>query len=220
MAQNEITKVLSTRLEELTERKRDIDYRLSDKKQAEQMGIPYPTFIKYKGDKAECPISTIVKMAEYYGVSTDYLLGRTKCETTDTNKAGAADYLGISEKAVEMIYGISKSYDFRYSNALNLILSSPQFALWVYAVRQWLNNLELLEGAIDIFKQKFYEYDEEPPKDIMKCAAEMSLSDPQNCCLHGEAYDVMSELDRLNYCEYKLQNQLKKLLDGFKKERE
>lgn len=108
MAQNEITKSLANRLEELTERKRDIDYRLSDKKQAEQIGIPYPTFVKYKGDKAECPISTIVKMAEYYDVSTDYLLGRTENRTTDTDKAGAADYLGISEKSVENIKHIGE----------------------------------------------------------------------------------------------------------------
>lgn len=66
MAKNEITKVLSERLEELTESKRDIDYKLSDKKQAEQMGIPYPTFNKYKHNTAECPISTVVKMAKYY----------------------------------------------------------------------------------------------------------------------------------------------------------
>lgn len=109
MAQNEITKKLSDRLEELTEKKRDVDYRLSDKKQAEQMGIPYPTFLKYKGDKAECPISTIVKMAKYYGVSTDYLLGLTDIQSTDMNFKKACEYMGISQKSGENIRDITQS---------------------------------------------------------------------------------------------------------------
>lgn len=103
MAQNEITKVLSNRLEKLTEEKRDIDYTLSDKKQAEQMSIPYPTFVKYKGNKAECPISTIVKMAEYYGVSTDYLLGRVPNTTSDVNLLAVYEDIGLSPKSVENI---------------------------------------------------------------------------------------------------------------------
>ncbi len=109
MAQNEITKVLSNRLEKLTEVKRDIDYTLSDKKQAEQMDMPYPTFVKYKGDKAECPISTIVKMAEYYGVSTDYLLGRTNIQSTDMNLQKACDYMRITQKSGENIRAITQS---------------------------------------------------------------------------------------------------------------
>lgn len=103
MAQNEITKVLSNRLEKLTEEKRDIDYTLSDKKQAEQMSIPYPTFVKYKGNKAECPISTVVKMAEYYGVSTDYLLGRVPNTTVDVNLLAVYEDIGLSPKSVENI---------------------------------------------------------------------------------------------------------------------
>lgn len=107
MSQNEITKILSNRLEELTGKKRDIDYKFSDKKQAEQMGIAYPTFVKYKGDKAECPISAIVKMAEYYGVSTDYLLGRTSA--TREKNITVCDYLGITEKSAENIITITQS---------------------------------------------------------------------------------------------------------------
>lgn len=106
MAQNKTTKVLSNRLEELTEGKRDIDYRLSDKKQAEQMGIPYPTFVKYKRDKAECPISTIVKMAEYYGVSTDYLLGLQKKPSNTPNVIAVTEYTELSPEATEKLHNI------------------------------------------------------------------------------------------------------------------
>lgn len=187
---------------------------------AKALGVTRQSLAQYRDGNNIPDVVLLSRMADYFGVSTDYLLGRTPNKTTDANLKAVCDYTGLSEKAVEMIYGISKSPDLMYSNALNLTLSSPQFALLILGIRQWLNNLDLLKGAIDTFKQKFYEYDEEPPKDIMKCVAEMSLSDPKNCCLHGEAYDIMEEQDNLNYREYNIQNQLKRLLDKLKKDGE
>lgn len=132
MAQNEITKILSDRLEELTEKKRDIDYRFSDKKQAEQMGIPYPTFLKYKGDKAECPISAIVKMAEYYGVSTEYLLGRTQTKTPNPELEKFLGVMGLSEKAFDNICFITEG-----GWSANILLESG----WLGAFIRILSNL-------------------------------------------------------------------------------
>lgn len=103
MAKNEITKTLSERLEELTERERDKNYKLSDKQQAEQMGIPYPTFTKYKNNTAECPISTIVKIARYYNVSTDYLLGLQREPTNDPNVTTVTEYTALSKEAAEKL---------------------------------------------------------------------------------------------------------------------
>lgn len=151
MAQNKITKVLSNRLEELTERKRDIDYRLSDKKQAEQMGIPYPTFVKYKGDKAECPISTIVKMAEYYGASTDYLLGRTPVKTTDPDLQAACKITGLSEKALHHLIFLNAVYDgfeilppITMNKTVNLFLECENFEALLFSVhecaKKYINN--------------------------------------------------------------------------------
>lgn len=220
MAKSEITKIFSERLEELTERKKDIDYKLSDKQQAEQMGIPYPTFTKYKNNTAECPISTVVKIARYYNVSTDYLLGLTQAKTTDSDLKSVCDYTGLSEEAIKTICGISKSPDRLYSNSINLILSSPKFAIFMLGVRQWLNDLDLFEESIVLFKEKLCEYGEEPPEDIMKLAAEISISDSRSSCVWGEAYDIMKLKDGLNYREYTLQNLLKQLLNELKKDGE
>lgn len=192
---------------------------LSQEKVAQELGYSKGAISFYELGKRTPDIVFLDTAAKYFGVSLDYLMGYTENKTPDVDLKSMCDYMGISEKAVENIFGIAKSYDVIYSYALNLMLSSPQFAIWVYGVRQWLNDLELLEGAIDTLKQKFYEYDEEPPEDLIKCAAEMSLSNPKSCSLYGEARDVMSELDNLNYCEYKLQIQLNKLLENLKKMR-
>ncbi|MBR3791664.1 MAG: helix-turn-helix transcriptional regulator, partial [Clostridia bacterium] len=58
------------------------------------------TLVKYINGKAECPASNIIKIARYYGVSTDYLLGNSPNPTTDEKLQGVCKYTGLSEKAV------------------------------------------------------------------------------------------------------------------------
>lgn len=50
----------------------------SKKTVSEKSGIPYTTYIKYEsGERKDVSMDAIVKLADFYGVSTDYLLGRT-----------------------------------------------------------------------------------------------------------------------------------------------
>lgn len=44
------------------------------------LGVTYQTIYKYEKDIAIPPADAIVKLAEYFGVTTDYLLGRTENE--------------------------------------------------------------------------------------------------------------------------------------------
>lgn len=128
MAKCGVTQILSERLEKLTENKRDIDYKLSDKKQAEQMGIPYPTFNKYKYNTAECPISAVVKMAKYYNVSTDYLLGLQKEPTDDPNVIAVTKYTSLSKDAAEKLHRIGlKNKATANSDTLSLLIEDEDF---------------------------------------------------------------------------------------------
>lgn len=52
----------------------------NDKKQreiADYLHIKQTTYSKYELGKINIPIETFIKLAEYYDVSVDYLLGRT-----------------------------------------------------------------------------------------------------------------------------------------------
>ena len=52
----------------------------SDKKQqeiADYLHIKQPPYSKYELGKINIPIEIFIKLAEYYEVSVDYLLGRT-----------------------------------------------------------------------------------------------------------------------------------------------
>lgn len=44
---------------------------------SEMTGIPYTTYIKYEsGERKDLSMQSLCKLADFYGVSVDYLLGR------------------------------------------------------------------------------------------------------------------------------------------------
>ena len=53
------------------------DSYLTQKKIAEYLGIHPNVYRRYEKGVREFPLELIVKLADYYHVSTDYLLGRT-----------------------------------------------------------------------------------------------------------------------------------------------
>ena len=53
------------------------DSDLTQKKIAEYLGIHPNVYRRYEMGVREFPLELIVKLADYYHVSTDYLLGRT-----------------------------------------------------------------------------------------------------------------------------------------------
>ncbi len=53
------------------------DSDLTQKKIAEYLGIHPNVYRRYEKGVREFPLELIIKLADYYHVSTDYLLGRT-----------------------------------------------------------------------------------------------------------------------------------------------
>ena len=45
---------------------------------AEGMGIPFSTYRRYEKKEREPDASTLVKMADFYSVTLDYLVGRSE----------------------------------------------------------------------------------------------------------------------------------------------
>ncbi len=46
---------------------------------ADYLDIKQTTYSKYELGKINIPIEVFIKLADYYDVSVDYLLGRTQC---------------------------------------------------------------------------------------------------------------------------------------------
>ncbi len=61
------------RLKELRE---DLD--IKQKEIADYLNIKQNTYSQYENGQRQLPIEVLIKLAEYYKVSTDYILGITK----------------------------------------------------------------------------------------------------------------------------------------------
>lgn len=62
------------------QRLRDLreDHDLTQKEVAAVLGIDQRVYSNYETGKREIPVHHLVKLADYYRVTTDYLLGRQK----------------------------------------------------------------------------------------------------------------------------------------------
>ena len=211
-----LKEILSERLETLIEKKKDENYQNSIPKQADGIGIPYPTFVKYINGKAECPASNIIKIARYYGVSTDYLLGNTPNATTDEKLQGVCKYTGLSEKAVENLTENKNSTDIRY---INFLLEYGfvrgffnEFSLYVNSDKITLpkNNNELLEILFDSDDKKLGDYSKDENNFTnhinMRCSYPLELHSSFDTGIFEKAI-ILEMQDRLRMIKDDIQNQ-------------
>lgn len=132
-------KILKEKLEKLIELKQDEDYKNTIPVQAKQIKIPEQTFRKYINGISDCSISNLTKIAKYYNVSTDYLLGLAQEPTADKDLNAVCEYTGLTEKAILTLVALKEKSDSRaYIDLLSCIISNENF---VYL-------LGLLEGYI------------------------------------------------------------------------
>lgn len=101
---NEITKKFADNLQDLiSESKKSI------KDLAEEIGIPSGSLSKYQNDNAEPGIENFTKIAKYFNVSTDFLLGLTDVKATDLDIRDISEKTGLSEKAINNIRIITET---------------------------------------------------------------------------------------------------------------
>lgn len=70
---------------------------------ANRVGVSRQNVGKWLSGETTPDISTLGKIADAYGVSTDYLLGRTSVKSTDIDLKSVCEYIGLSESAVTKI---------------------------------------------------------------------------------------------------------------------
>ena len=71
---------------------------------ARAIGVSTVAVGQYYNGETLPSIENLIKIADYFNVSTDYLLGRTGVKTTDTTVKGVCEYTGLSTKAIERLH--------------------------------------------------------------------------------------------------------------------
>lgn len=88
----------------------------SRSKIAKDLGCDISTITKhFNGDRA-VTAEYLLKYADYFDVSLDYLVGRTDTPTTDKDLRAVCDYTGLSEMAIKTLHSVSVDREDNLSN--------------------------------------------------------------------------------------------------------
>ena len=94
----DITKAFADRLSDLIEEKRKDGKTFKDI--AAESGVPTGSLSKYQNDAGEPGINSLVKLAKYFDVSTDYMLGISDIASGNADDMAIEKRLGLNSKSI------------------------------------------------------------------------------------------------------------------------
>lgn len=178
--------VFSERLTQLRE-----DRGLKRQEVADALEISRASLEYYEKGQRKPDIEVAARIAKYYGVSTDYLVGVSAAQVTASDNETlktVCDYLGISEASAEQVSYLTS---IGYNANIDAILSSK--------------IIEILTISLD-------DYDN---KSVEKAIAYKSLSGATNKKVKEQLKEVYRQKDdELEFEGYKMWNRIKRVLDA------
>jgi transcriptional regulator with XRE-family HTH domain len=87
-----------SRLRQLMEERKTTQIVLAD-----YVGVSRQTISQYMDGSAQPTITRFEKIAEYYSISSDYLLGRTDCRTLDMDVQAIHQKTGLTEESIKKL---------------------------------------------------------------------------------------------------------------------
>ena len=121
-----------------------------------------PNIISYWCAGTRVPnTAQIIKLAKYFNVSTDYLLGLTDIKSTDTTIKDICEYIGCTEKVIKKIR-------YLYTTFLELSFDPEEHS----EIKSILNSIfedrfiDFLSTQLFFIKKDSNEYTKEPKKNI------------------------------------------------------
>lgn len=86
-----------------------------------EIGVSRQAISQYCDGSTVPNADKLLKIADYFGVSLDYLVGRTDTPTTDMALRAVCDYTGLSEKAIQWLHTCSLDDIDSHKNELNFV---------------------------------------------------------------------------------------------------
>ena len=103
---------------------------------------------KFEDGSRSLSLAMLEKYADFFGVSTDYLLGRSDVKTTDSTVKGMCEYTGLSESAIDTILQYKKVASVSvWLKTLNALLENESFISLISMISQ---KISIEEKEIDL----------------------------------------------------------------------
>ena len=113
---------------------------LTQEKLAQKIGVTKSTISLYEVGDNVPDIKTLAALADFFGVSADYFLGKADCQAADNEEIHRVT--GLSELAIERL---KQFKDLGFHHALSALLAHDQFIASLSHMSNFLDS-ELAEG--------------------------------------------------------------------------
>lgn len=121
----------------------------------EHLGCSIQAINQYRLGISRPTLENLCKIADFYSVSTDYLLGRTQVKSVDTTIRSAAEYTSLSEPILSWLHE-------KGPNAIEIVeqlLQNSHFRMALPAISLLRKNVETVAGPpIDFTDEQFEEF--------------------------------------------------------------
>lgn len=131
-------KEIGKRLSDLRKRKR-----INQDELAKAFSVTRATISNYETGQRSPDYETLAKLADYYGVTCDYLIRGVRSEFVDIH-----NMTGLSDKAIEILSTLNRFQMSNYVNVVNFLIEETEFQSDGEGVRRYETNV----------LQKLYEY--------------------------------------------------------------
>lgn len=118
---------------------------------ADALGITRVSLGYYEKGERKPDIEVIYKIADYYKVSADYLLGWSKAKSRDIDIQGMVEKTGLSEVVINKLCDYHNHKNFKtYTDTLNIILKSHNFESALHHIGKYMETVKI----VDILQQQ------------------------------------------------------------------
>lgn len=131
----------------------------NQEKAAEALGTTRQTFGNWLAGRNEPDFEKLIKVADYYKVSADYLLGRTESKSIDNKIQATREVTGLSDDAINKLSELYKENRITaYTDILSMLLEfgNTEYMLALiaakisyYAIKKGLKDFDLVKNMID-----------------------------------------------------------------------
>lgn len=113
--------------------------KISQTELASALNISNRTISMYEQGNSEPNVEILFKIADYFNVTADYLIGRTSCKNIENQSL--SDFLGIDEKTIETLFLLSATtYKYSKLDYLEAIIQHPQFPGLLNQIHSYIAN--------------------------------------------------------------------------------
>ena len=176
------------------------------------------------GKKRAVSYLTVKTLAEYYGVTSDYLLGLSDIPSRDEDIQIAAKTTGLSEKSIDVIKLIaiemgSRREWFDLKSVLDNFINSEHFLQFVLGFWDFQNKSKSFDICLNNFIINFRREIGQNPDKPMECAAKAALGEYDNSILlYQNGKDVLDRREEMQFSYFLLEKRLHAIVEETQKE--